>query len=101
MPISNRPGVLHFESEFRLHEAHHQPVHYIPRRDVDMAQLARTDHRTYCSYKGHASYFSTPAGGERSGNAVWTNETPYAAVAGIKDHLAVYPDRVDAIEIRS
>jgi len=33
-------------------------------------------------------------------NAVWTYEAPYAAVAEIKDHLAFYPDRVDAIEER-
>jgi uncharacterized protein (DUF427 family) len=32
---------------------------------------------------------------------VWNYETPYAAVVGIKDHLAFYPDRVDAIEVRS
>ena len=83
-----------------LREAHYQPVQYIPRKDVDMAQLERTDHTTYCPYKGDASYFSIPVGGERSGNAVWTYETPYAAVAGIKDHLAFYPDRVDAIEER-
>jgi uncharacterized protein (DUF427 family) len=40
-------------------------------------------------------------GGERSTGAVWTYEIPYAAVADIKDHLAFYPDRVDAIVIRS
>jgi uncharacterized protein (DUF427 family) len=66
-----------------------------------MAQLARTDRTTYCPYKGDATYFSIPVGGERAGNAVWTYETPYPAVADIKDHLAFYPDRVDAIEIRS
>ena len=38
------------------------------------------------------------AGGERSVDAIWTYEAPYDAVAGIKDHLAFYPDRVDAIE---
>jgi uncharacterized protein (DUF427 family) len=31
---------------------------------------------------------------------VWTYEAPYAAVTLIKDHLAFYPDRVDAIEER-
>ncbi len=46
------------------------------------------------------AYFSIPAGGERSINAVWTHEDPYAAVALIKDHLAFYPDRVDAVEER-
>jgi hypothetical protein len=35
-----------------------------------------------------------------SANAVWTYEIPFAAVAEIKDHLAFYPDRVDAIEVR-
>jgi uncharacterized protein (DUF427 family) len=33
-------------------------------------------------------------------NAAWTYETPYEAVAQIKDHLAFYPSRVDAIEER-
>jgi uncharacterized protein (DUF427 family) len=84
-----------------LHEAHYPAVQYIPRRDVDMAALARTDRITYCPYKGDAAYFSIPVGGERSIDAVWTYETPYPAVADIKDHLAFYPDRVDAIEIRS
>jgi uncharacterized protein (DUF427 family) len=80
-----------------LREASHPPVHYIPRKDVDMALLQRTDHSTYCPYKGDCSYFSIPLGGERSANAVWTYETPYAAVAAIRDYLAFYPDRVDEV----
>jgi uncharacterized protein (DUF427 family) len=83
-----------------LREASYPPVQYIPRKDVDMAQLARTDHASHCPYKGDAAYYSIPAGGERSANAVWTYENPHAAVASIKDHLAFYPDRVDAIEER-
>ena len=83
-----------------LREASYPPVHYIPRKDVDMALLQRTDHSTYCPYKGDCAYFSIPLGGERSANAVWTYETPYAAVAAIRDYLAFYPDRVDAIEER-
>jgi uncharacterized protein (DUF427 family) len=84
-----------------LSEAQYSAVQYIPRKDVHMTLLSRTDRATYCPYKGDASYFSIPLGGERSTDAVWTYETPYAAVADIKDHLAFYPDRVDAIEIRS
>ena len=83
-----------------LREAHYPPVQYIPRRDVDMTLLERTDHTTYCPYKGDCAYFSIPLGGERATNAVWSYEAPYAAVAVIKDHLAFYPDRVDAIEER-
>ncbi len=81
-----------------LQEASYPAVQYIPREDVDMSLLESTDHVTYCPYKGECSYYSIPAGGERSANAVWTYETPYAAVAEIKNHLAFYRDRVDAIE---
>jgi uncharacterized protein (DUF427 family) len=80
-----------------LREAHYPPVQYVPRRDVDMTALARSEHTTYCPYKGDASYYSIPAGGDRSLNAVWTYETPFEAVAQIKEHLAFYPDRVEEI----
>ena len=80
-----------------LSEASYPPVHYIPRADVDMALLERTDHASYCPYKGDAAYFSIPAGGERSANAVWTYEHPYDAVDAIRDHVAFYPDRVSEI----
>ena len=83
-----------------LKEAAYPAVQYIPRKDVDMTQLQRTSHQTYCPYKGDCAYYSIPLGGERSVNAVWTYEAPYAAVAEIKDHLAFYSDRVDAIEER-
>ena len=73
---------------------------YITRNHGYMTLLERTDHATYCPYKGDASYFSIPSGGDRSANAVWTYEAAYAAVTLIKDHLAFYPDRVDAIEER-
>ena len=81
-----------------LREAAYRPVQYIPRKDVDMSLLERTDHGTYCPYKGDCAYYSIPIGGGRSANAVWTYEAPYAAVAAIKDHLAFYPDRVDAVK---
>jgi uncharacterized protein (DUF427 family) len=83
-----------------LREASYAPVQYIPRKDVDMTLLERTEHATYCPYKGDCSYFSIPSAGDRATNAVWTYETPYKAVSPIKDHVAFYPDRVDAIEIR-
>jgi uncharacterized protein (DUF427 family) len=82
-----------------LKEASYPPVLYIPRADVDLSQLTRTDHSTYCPYKGDCSYYSISPGGERSRNAIWTYESPYDAVAEIRDHMAFYPDRVDSIEV--
>jgi uncharacterized protein (DUF427 family) len=80
-----------------LREASYAPVQYIPRQDVDMSALTRSDHTTYCPYKGDASYYSIPGGGDRSVNAVWTYETPFEAMAQIKDYLAFYPERVEEI----
>ena len=81
-----------------LREANYPAVQYIARKDVDMTLLERSAHATYCPYKGDCAYFSIPSGGERAINAVWTYEAPYDAVAAIRNHLAFYPDRVDAIE---
>lgn len=76
-----------------LRESTYPGVQYIPRKDVDLAQLERSDHPTYCPYKGDASYYSIPALGDQGVNAVWTYEAPYDAVAGIKDHVAFYANR--------
>ena len=81
-----------------LREAAYPSVQYIPRNDVDMSLLQRTDHHTYCPYKGDCNYFSIPVGGERSVNAAWTYESPYESVAAVKDYVAFYPSRVDGIE---
>ncbi|WP_454723236.1 MULTISPECIES: DUF427 domain-containing protein [Cupriavidus] len=80
-----------------LREASYPAVFYIPRKDVDMAKLERSAHSSYCPYKGEAAYFSIPSGGARSVNAIWTYESPYAAVEPIRDRLAFYPDRVESI----
>jgi uncharacterized protein (DUF427 family) len=82
-----------------LREAAYPAVQYIPLADVDRSLILKTEHASYCPYKGDAAYYSIPLGGERSVNAIWTYEAPYAAVAEIKDHVAFYPDRVDSIEV--
>ena len=81
-----------------LREASSPPVLYIPRKDVDMSLLERTQHSTYCPYKGDASYYSIPSGGAKSVNAIWTYEAAFPAVAAINEYVAFYPDRVDKIE---
>jgi uncharacterized protein (DUF427 family) len=85
------------QNALTLHERNYPPVQYIPLADVDTSLLEATDHTTYCPYKGDCSYYSIPAGGDKSINAVWTYRAPYPAVADIIDHVAFYPDRVDAI----
>jgi uncharacterized protein (DUF427 family) len=82
----------------RLEEKGYPAVYYLPRGD---AELVRTTHYTYCPYKGDCTYYSIPIGGAKSEYAVWTYEKPYEAMASIKEYLAFYPVRVDAIEVIS
>ena len=49
-------------------------VYYFPRKDVKMDRLARTEHHTYCPFKGEAAYYSLKGGPE---NMVWSYEKPY------------------------
>lgn len=81
-----------------LKEASLPPVQYIPREDVEMALLHRTDHTTHCPYKGDASYFTVSVGERTAKNAVWSYEQPFPAMAEIENRLAFYPDRIDSIE---
>jgi uncharacterized protein (DUF427 family) len=78
-----------------LKEGSYPVVYYIPRKDVKMDRLVRTTHSTHCPHKGDASYFSIQDG---PANAVWSYERPKDGVAAIREHLAFYPDKVDAIE---
>ena len=81
-----------------LQEASYPPVQYIPRKDVHMDLLDATEHRTHCPYKGDASYFTITGGGLVRENAAWSYEQPAPSVAAIKEHLAFYPEKMDAIE---
>ena len=82
-----------------LQEADYPPVQYIPREDVDLSQLERTDHATYCPYKGDSSYYSVPAGGKKSVNAVWTYEDPYEEHRDLAERVAFWTDKNPAISV--
>lgn len=80
-----------------LTEAGHDPVHYVPRADVRQDLFARSARVTRCPYKGEASHFDLILRGALHPAAAWSYEEPHPALAPIKDHLAFYPDAVDAI----
>lgn len=82
-----------------LREATYPPVHYLPLEDTDPALLEPSTTTSYCPYKGEASYYSIPVGGPGSVDAIWVYRQPHEAVAAISNHVAFYPDRVDAIEV--
>jgi uncharacterized protein (DUF427 family) len=73
-------------------EQDHGLVIYVPREDVRMDRLERTDTVTYCPFKGQATHW-------RLANAdgpdvAWSYEQPYPEVARIEGYVAFYQDRV-------
>ncbi len=105
-PANHRVRILHggrviadTRRALALQEASYPVVHYIPREDVDMGALSRTDHATHCPYKGDAAYYSIAIEGRTAPNAIWSYETPFPAVREIAGLLAFYPQRVDSIEL--
>lgn len=80
-----------------LTESSYGPVYYIPRADVRMDLLRRTDHTSYCPFKGDASYWTLTAEDAHPEGIAWSYDTPYDESLVIKDHLAFYADRVDEI----
>ena len=80
-----------------MEESGRAAVYYLPRRDVKMERLTRTTNWTYCPFKGGASYYTLSSGWRRAEDAAWSYEEPYDEMAAIKDRLAFYPGKVDAI----
>lgn len=93
--VYNGHAIADTRRALELKEASYHAAQYIPREDVDMAFLTRTDHHTYCPYKGEASYYTILMDGQFAENAVWSYEDPYPAMAEIKDLLAFYPNKVE------
>jgi len=105
-PAAHRVRIMHggrviadSRRALALTEASYPTVHYVPREDVDMSLVSRTDHTSHCPYKGDATYYSITVDSRGSSNAIWTYEAPFAAVSQIAGYLAFYPRRVDSIEL--
>jgi uncharacterized protein (DUF427 family) len=80
-----------------LAEAGYADVQYIPIEDVDRTSLRRSDHQTYCPYKGDASYYTLVTRGGELENVIWTYAEPFDAVREIAGRVAFYADRVDVV----
>lgn len=73
-----------------VEETGHDPVLYLPLDDVAGELLARTEHSTYCPFKGDATYWSVRFGDETLDNVVWGYELPFDEMTALKDHVAFY-----------
>lgn len=77
-----------------LLEGGHAPVIYVPRADVAMAFLDRSDTVSTCPYKGQATHYSIVTKSTVLKDAAWSYEAPVSGLEPISGYLAFYPDRV-------
>jgi uncharacterized protein (DUF427 family) len=88
----SRRAVLLFETGIR-------PRVYIPRQDVALGRLVPSATRSFCPYKGEASYWSVTAGGRRFEDAVWCYEAPFPEALAIKGRLAFWDEKIEGVEL--
>lgn len=80
----------------RILETSHPPAIYIPPADVDAACFVAAPGGSYCEWKGTATYFDVVSGDRREPRAGWAYPDPVARYAALRDHVSVYPARMDA-----
>ena len=94
--VFNNTAIAETSKAFRVLETSHPPVYYIPPIDVQQQFLSRSDHQSYCEFKGLATYYTLRVNDKVSENAAWSYHNPSTGYESIKDHIAFYPARVDA-----
>ena len=88
LAVSSRP-VLLFETMLPAR-------YYLPRADVT-AELVPSPTRTWCAYKGQASYFSASVGGRLVPDLAWSYPDPQHDAARVRDLIAFFDERIDVI----
>lgn len=82
----------------RVLETSHPPAIYVPFADVlPGVRRPAAVRPTFCEWKGTATYWDLVApDGTVAEAAGWSYPEPVPAYVALRDHLSVYPGRVDA-----
>jgi len=94
--VFNDTTIAETSRALRILETSHPPVYYIPPGDVQQRFLLPSDHRSYCEFKGLATYYTLKVGEKVAENAAWSYHNPSSGYDSIKDYVVFYPGRVDA-----
>ncbi len=92
--IFNEQRIAQTHNAKRVLETSHPPVYYIPAEDVSMGFIVKSDHKTWCEFKGKASYCHIKVGDKLIRNAAWYYEE--CTFSELNGHFAFYPSKMDA-----
>jgi len=76
-----------------LFETSKAPQLYVRRELTRMDLLVPSATRSYCPYKGHASYWSARVAGQLLADVAWSYDDPHPESAPIAGHLSFYAER--------
>lgn len=79
----------------RVLETSQPPAYYLDPADVRMDLLVPSTHRTFCEWKGQASYYDVVVGDRRVAQAAWTYPDPTPTFAAVRSHVAFYAQKLD------
>jgi uncharacterized protein (DUF427 family) len=94
--IFNGETILDSRRAIRLLETSHPPAYYIPQDDIRMEYLTPTTRQTVCEFKGAARYWTLTVKQKSAENVAWSYPAPLPGYEAMRDHLALYPGRLDA-----
>jgi len=88
--------VVTTDRSLRVLETSHPPVYYVPADAIAPGLLTPVHGRTWCEFKGSASYFDVSgSSGRVVRRAAWHYPEPTAGYERLSDHVAFYPGRMD------
>ena len=77
-----------------LREDGYPPVYYLPRADVAMEFLERSEKVTHCPHKGDATHYHIRGPSGQITDGAWSYETPKEGARAIAGRLAFYTDKL-------
>ena len=80
----------------RVLETSSPPVYYLPEEDIEMKYFIKSEGKSFCEWKGVASYYTIKVHDKTAVNAAWYYPDPSPAYISIKNYIAIYPQKMDA-----
>ena len=98
--VCNGVAIASSTRTLRVLETSHPPVFYIPFADIVAEHVRPSGRRpSFCEFKGLASYFTIAVDEVVERDAAWAYPHPSPGYESLVDHLAIYPERVDACTV--
>lgn len=94
--VAEGETIAHSTNAYRVLETSHPPVYYLPPADIEMQYLIPTSDRSFCEWKGNATYFDLQINSTRIVHGAWAYNQPTPDFSAIAGYLAFYAQLMEA-----